>query len=104
MTPRLTTTTEERADALAHRRVRMHVDGESALVYGKTKDENGEPQKYRTTLQDCTCGIYKNRIAKAKEINDPNFQYVAGVTPIEFYACKHMIRVRKENLEMLGLA
>jgi hypothetical protein len=85
MTPKLTTTIEERAGAIAKRRFRVHASGETARVAGSKKGVF-----YDVTLNSCTCGDFVNVKAKRNAWNAENNPTVP------FEMCKHVARMRQE--------
>jgi hypothetical protein len=100
-TKKLNTTTTERAEQYASRRIRTRVDGNSALVNGYTKDANGDAKKYETTLNDCTCGHFTQKIGRRKANDAPNWEWTPEMTEtadVENWACKHIVRVRLDKI------
>jgi hypothetical protein len=88
-TPKLQTTIEQRAAAIAKSRVRVRVDQNSALVTGN-KIVDGEKAKYETFLVNpetgnpsCTCFNYRVTVSKMREAGN-----------MAAYECKHVAALR----------
>lgn len=88
MTPKLTTTIEQRGDAIAKRKFRVHASGQTARVAGSKKGTF-----YFVTLDSCTCGDFVNVKAKRNAYNE------AMQNGLPFELCKHIARMRDEARE-----